>query len=285
VHFYIAGNAVNGNGAEDGGDHAYTNQYVLTPAPACIQSIPQINSVISAGAFGARTDFSPGTWLEIYGSNLAPTTKEWSGADFNGSNAPTTLDTVRVKINGADAFPRYVSPAQVNVQAPANAGTGPMGVVVESCSGASAPKSLTQVDASPGMLAPPSFIVGGKQMLVALTADASNYIGNIPGIPSRPAKPGEMILAYGIGFGPTSPPVAPGTIAGALNNIVAPLTVTIGGVQLPAASIIYAGLAPGYIGLYQFNLIVPSVPDGDQPVTIKAGSVTVPQTLFLSVKR
>jgi uncharacterized protein (TIGR03437 family) len=57
---------------------------------------------------------------------------------------------------------------------------------------------------------------------------------------------------------------------------------TIGGV---ATNVTYKGLAPGFVGLYQFNFVVPNVADGDQPVEIKLGSVTVPQTLFLSVKR
>ena len=50
-------------------------------------------------------------------------------------------------------------------------------------------------------------------------------------------------------------------------------TVTIGGA---GATVDFAGLAPGFVGLYQFNFVVPNVPDGDQPVTIRVGSVAVP---------
>ncbi len=105
------------------------------------------------------------------------------------------------------------------------------------------------------------------------------------GLTSRPAKPGETIVTYGVGFGLTDPAVPAGTITGALNKLADPFVMTIGGVQVPAAGVIYAGLAPDFVGLYQFNIVVPSnLPDGDLPVTVKVGNATVPQTLFLSVK-
>jgi uncharacterized protein (TIGR03437 family) len=206
------------------------------------------------------------------------------GGDFNGSNAPTSLDGVGVKINGRDAFVRYISPGQVNVQAPDNPGTGSMGVIVSNCAAASLPSNLQQLSVAPGMLAPPSFIVGGRQLLVAQTTDG-NFVGTIPGVASRPARPGETLVAYGIGFGSVTPAVAAGTIAGGATQLVDPLTITIGGVQLADAQVPYKGLAPGYVGLYQFNFVVPNVPDGDQPVIVRVGGVAVPQTLFLSVRR
>jgi uncharacterized protein (TIGR03437 family) len=52
------------------------------------------------------------------------------------------------------------------------------------------------------------------------------------------------------------------------------------------ATVSYAGLAPGAIGLYQFNLIVPDLADGDYPVVVKAGSATAaPATAYLTVRR
>jgi uncharacterized protein (TIGR03437 family) len=101
----------------------------------------------------------------------------------------------------------------------------------------------------------------------------------------RALKPGELFVAYGIGFGDTSPAVPAGSVAGAspLPQLAAPLTVTIGGVTLPAASIVYAGLAPGFVGLYQFDFIVPNVPAGSQPVTMRIGSSSVPQSMTLAV--
>ncbi len=285
VHFYVAGNAVNGDRSSDGNDHVYTAEYVLTPTAGCVSGVPTVTGVISAGAFGARTDFAPGSWLEVYGSNFANGLKLWEGPDFNGLSAPTVLDRVRAQVNGKDAFTWVVSPGQLNVQAPDNAGTGPMSVTVTNCEQTSAPVNLTQQRVAPGVWAPPTFTSGGKQLLGATTADGKTFIGNVAGVASRPAKPGEMIISYGVGFGATNPAVAAGQITAGLAPLADPFVMTIGGVPLTAPQLVYAGLAPGFVGLYQFNVIVPDVPDGDQAVTMRVGSVTVPQTLFLSVKR
>ena len=54
-------------------------------------------------------------YVELYGSNLSTTTRTWAGSDFNGPNAPTTLDGVSVKVNGKTAFVYYISPSQINI--------------------------------------------------------------------------------------------------------------------------------------------------------------------------
>lgn len=288
VHFYVAGNAVNNNQLSDAGDHVYTNQYVLDPAGACTDAPPSIAAVISAGAFGAREDFAAGSWLEIYGQNFSTVTKEWGGLDFQGAhseNAPTMLDRVSVSINGKAAYTRFISPGQVNVQAPADAFIGSANITVSNCGRTSEAFPLPKNPAAPGMLSPPAFNIDGKQFLAATFQDGATFVGDIPGVPSRPAKPGDLIIAYGIGFGSTDPDSPPGTVVSDLNHLAAPLSVKIGDVELPAGAINYAGLTPGFIGLYQFNLSVPDVPDGDQPVVIKIGGETVPQMLFLKVRR
>jgi uncharacterized protein (TIGR03437 family) len=152
---------------------------------------------------------------------------------------------------------------------------------VTNCSSTSAPLAVTQARSAPGMWAPPTFTSNGKQLLGALTTDGSTYIGNIAGLNSRPAKPGETPTAYGVGFGATTPAVASGTITGVLNQTADPFTMTIANAPVTVS---YAGLAPGFVGLYQFNFVVPEVADGDQPVVIKLGGVALPQTLFLTVK-
>lgn len=284
VGFYIAGNAANGNRSQDGGDHIYTAKFVLKPASACVTSVPAIDHIISAGSFGARTDFAPGSWIEIYGSNFSTAASPvlWEGPDFNGINAPTSLDRVSVKVNGKDAYTWVVSPGQINAQAPDNDGTGPMNVTVTNCEQTSAPKTIVQARSAPGMWAPPSFVSNGNQLLGATTTDGQTFIGTIPGLNSRPARPGETLTAYGVGFGATNPPVAPGTITGVLNETAEPFSMTIGGMD---ATVSYKGLAPNFVGLYQFNFVVPNVPDGDQPVVVRLGTATLPETLFLPVRR
>src|ERR1041385_8173918 len=284
IHFYVAGNAVNFNGEADKGDHAYTNSYVLTPAAGCTLSPPSITNVISAGAYGAFTTFGGGSWIEVYGSNLAANTREWTGNDFSGVNAPTKLDGAAVSINGQSAFTWYISQGQMNVQAPADTATGPVQITATNCAGASAPFVMQRAAMMPGMLAPPSFVVGGKQYLAALYSDGITFVGNtnlIPGVPFRPAKPGDSITAYGIGFGDVMPPIPPGVIV-TQSNSIPNLTIQFG--QTPAATT-YAGLAPGFVGLYQFNITVPDVADGDYQIHVALGGVAVQQTMFLTVHR
>ena len=58
VHFYIAGNAVNGDGRNGPEDHVYTASYVLQPAAGCAQSVPVIGKVVSASGFGGLNTFA-----------------------------------------------------------------------------------------------------------------------------------------------------------------------------------------------------------------------------------
>jgi hypothetical protein len=105
--------------------------------------------------------------------------------------------------------------------------------------------------------------------------------GAIPGVASRRAKPGETILIYGIGFGAVTPNIAPGQIVGQSNQLVAPLQVMLGSTS---ATLQYWGLAPNFVGLYQFNGVVPNVANSDlAPVTFTLGGASGTQTLFIAV--
>lgn len=65
---------------------------------------PTVIGVVSASAFGGFSAVAPGSWIEIYGSNLAPDTRGWTSTDFDGNHAPTALDKVSVSIGGKSAF-------------------------------------------------------------------------------------------------------------------------------------------------------------------------------------
>src|SRR5579864_1760768 len=77
----------------------------ITPPPPT----PTITSVESASGYGGFSSVAPGSWVEIYGSDLAPATREWAGSDFNGNNAPTSLGGVQVFIGGQNAFVEYIA--------------------------------------------------------------------------------------------------------------------------------------------------------------------------------
>lgn len=170
----------------------------------CPMGPPFITSAQSAGDYGGFPTFAPGSWLEVKGVNLALDARQWAGADFQGVNAPTGLDGSQVSINGHLGFVSYISTAQINVQAPGDTATGPVQLTVSNCAGTSAPFMLKEATISPGLLAPAAFNIGGKQYPAATFTDGVTFVGNtglIAGVPFRPAKPGDTIIAYGIGFG------------------------------------------------------------------------------------
>lgn len=247
------------------------------------QARPAISSVISAGAFGAYPSFAPGSWIEIFGSNLAVGPQQWSNDDFRGLTAPTSLSGASVTIGGQQAFVGFISPGQMNVVVPGGVQPGPQNLVVTTPGGASAPFPVTVDAVRPGVLAPATFRVGGAQYAAVLLPDGSFALppGAIAGVPSRRARTGETIVIYGIGFGAVTPAVSPGQIAAGTNSLAAPFAVTIGGAP---ASVVYNGLAPGFVGLYQFNVVVPAIAANDTAaLTVSLAGQSVPQTAVLAV--
>ncbi len=301
VHFYVAGNAVPGNAlVANGTDHVYTNNYVLTPAAAdftCTNTTaPVIASVDSASGYGGYNYFASGTWLEIKGTNLADASDprltaatnpgQWTASDFTGSNAPTTLDGVSVSVNGKPAYVWYLSAGQLNVQAPEDTATGNVAITVTNCKATSSPIMFARRALAPGFLAPTNYVANGTQYLVALFSSDNAYVLNTStgasfGLNSRPAKPGDAIYTFGIGFGDVTPSTnQPGVIATA-SALVNPVTISFG---TTPASISYQGLTPGAVGLYQFNLTVPSpLANGDYQINATQGGTAIPQTMSLTV--
>lgn len=285
VLIYIAANAASGNlAAQPSGDHIYSAHYTLTPQAAG-GNTPTITTVQSAGAFNANAGLASGTWLEIYGTNLSSTTRSWAGSDFtnNGQNAPTSLSSVSVTIDGIPAYVDYISSTQVNVLAPDDPNLGAGIPIVLSSSGVQSNTIAMQKNATaPALLAPSSFMVNGTQYVVAQFPDQT-FVGNtglISGVNFRPAKPGDTVIIYGVGFGPVTPSIPSGTVAGAVNSLQNMPTFSFGQAQ---AQLSYAGLAPGFVGLYQFNVVVPNVSPGDVQLNVSQGGVALKQDMFITV--
>ena len=260
------------------------------PLTGSFDATPKIttpNGLISASAYGSFTAIAPATWIEIYGTNLATIPASpgytWSGADFNGVNAPTSLQGTSVTIGGKPAFLDYVSAHQVNAQVPSGIGNGVQPVVVTTAGGASTAYSVTVNTVQPGMLAPIQFKFAAGQYVVALQPNGSTYIlppGATSAIPTAVAKPGDVITLYGIGFGPVSPNIDAGAIVGQANALTG-FSATIGG---QSATVQFAGLVAGFLGLYQFNLVVPQIPANNAtPLTFAIGGVSSTQQLLLAV--
>jgi uncharacterized protein (TIGR03437 family) len=245
---------------------------------------PTVTHVIGAGGYGAFPSFGPGSWIEIYGTDFAVGPRMWANSDFNGLNAPTKLSGISVTIGGQAAFVSYIDTGQINAQVPAGVSTGAQPLVVTTASGSSPPFTVNIVASQPGLLAPASFNIGGTQYVAALFSDGVTYVlppGAISGVPSQRAKPGDTIVLYGVGFGPVSTFTAPGQIAASQNSLAEPFSLSIGGTQ---ATLTYDGLLPPFVGLYQFNVVVPNVAASDTaPLTFTLGGVSGTQKLAIAI--
>jgi uncharacterized protein (TIGR03437 family) len=283
-------------GGANGGGTVFRLQLANTSAPYSCATQPVIKSINSAGAYGGYSYFASGSWLEIKGANLANPADprltaainpgQWTSSDFNGVNAPTVLDNISVSVNGKPAYIWYLSTTQLNVQAPEDTATGNVPITVNNCSTASAPFQFARRPLAPGLLAPPSFMVNSTQYMAATFASDGAYVlsvstGAALRVNSRPAKPGDLIVAYGIGFGDVTPAILPGVIVQQGNALVNPVTISFGSTP---ATLAYAGLAGNFVGLYEFFVTVPSgLADGDYQINMTQNGATIPQTMYLTV--
>jgi peptidyl-prolyl cis-trans isomerase A (cyclophilin A) len=245
------------------------------------------NGVIAASDFGGASAAAVGSFIEIYGTNLAGTTRMWHGSDFNKGKAPTTLDGVTATVGGKPAYINFVSPGQVNVQVPSGVSTGgSAAVVVNYKSQSAAPATLTIEPLAGAIFAPAAFKVNGKQYVGAYHVNGTPITnGNIHGLPAAPAVPGETVQFYGLGFGPvTSGAAITGQLATGQTKLSTPVQFFFGDQKLPG-TVLYQGLAPGFVGLYQFNVTIPATaPSGDVAVHVSQGTTALPQTLYIAVK-
>lgn len=241
--------------------------------------------VISASGFGGFATVAPDTWIEIYGTNLAADSRLWAASDFQGLNAPTAIDRTTVTIGGQDAFIEYVSPGQVNAQVPSTTPTGTQPVIVSNAAGISPPFKVNVVAVQPAFYAPPQLTIGGNQYIGALMLDGQTFVGPpgaFPGITTARAHPGQTITLYGVGFGAVNPPTLAGQVSPLSSEVYSFPVISIEGVQVQET---YKGLAPGSVGLYQFNIVVPAVASSDTAaVTLSINGVPGTQTLVTSIQ-
>ena len=246
---------------------------VTAPAPT-----PTIAPGGILNAASASAAIAPGTWVSVFGAALSTTTRSWRTLDFVNGALPLSLDGVSVTINGKAAAVAFVSPAQINVLATDDSATGLVPVVVKTPTGAS-PAVFTLLQT----LAPGFFQFPGNYA-AATHADGTYVAGPALaklGVLGTPAKPGETIVLYGTGFGPTQPAFSATAPVAAPLPLAPPtgLAIRIAGVD---ASIAYAGLISP--GVYQFNVVVPQIPDGEAPVIAEMRGLLTQTALYLTIQ-
>ncbi len=273
ITIYVAGNAGVGGAPNVMGDHIYTNKYTLTPATGT--TIGTITAV-SNNASG-QTGIVPEGWVSIYGSDFTSPgfTDNWSNAIVNGK-LPASLDGVSVSMGGKPAYIYYISPTQINVQAP-DAGVGPMSVTVTNGAGTSGTFTATSYQVQPAL-----YQYAPTKYAIATRYPDNAYIGNPSSINGTvSAKPGDVLILWCTGLGPVNPAVPAGIVPNATAPAVTTsVSVTVGTVVVQP---IYAVLS-AYAGLYQVAIQLPtSLPTGDVPIQVNQGSSQSAANVFLSV--
>jgi uncharacterized protein (TIGR03437 family) len=183
------------------------------------------------------------------------------------------LDGVSVKVNGKPAYVYYISPGQLNVLTPPDALDGPVPVQVTNDGGTAS----ILVQAQP--YSPSFFVIDGGPYVLGTHVDGSLLGSSVLYPGATPARPGETIVLYANGFGPTLPPVVGG--AGVQWGTLPVLpSVKIGGTT---AVVMFAGVVSP--GLYQFNIVVPpSAADGDNTLIATYGGFSTQSGALLAVQ-
>lgn len=200
---------------------------------------PAVFAAVNAASYTYQT--APAAWISIFGENLSATTRSWTAADFNGNNLPTRLDGVSVLVNGTPAYLSFISPGQINAMFPDGGPIGQATVQVVNSAGSSGTLAVQEGAYSPSLF---RLSTGGGQFVIVQNAKLQL---------TSTVKPGDIVVLYGTGFGPTSPATASAALVTAPAQTASPVTFTIGG--LPA-TVKWAGMIGS--GLYQFNVQVPA---------------------------
>src|SRR5258708_9567285 len=120
----------------------------------------------------------------------------------------------------------------------------------------------------------------GPAPVVAVNATTNAPVGPpdlIPGFTRDPAKPGDILTVYCVGFGPTTPGTTPGGAPTGAAQTVATPSVTLGTVTLDPSLVLYAGVTPGFAGLYQLNIAIPpDTQDGTYSLQLSLGAFKTP---------
>jgi uncharacterized protein (TIGR03437 family) len=230
--------------------------------------------VVNAASF--LTGISSGSWFTVRGVNLAPTTRTWSASDFNGDRLPTSLDGVRVLVNGKPAYVYYISPMQINALAPEDTASGAVPIEIDNNGRRSLFEITLRRTRAPGLFMMPAPVA----RLAATTLPDGTLVApaeTFPGVVTRVAKAGEAISLYATGLGATNPAYPEGRLFGQPLPIATP-SVTIGG---RPAKVLYAGLISP--GLYQINVEVPELPAGEHEIVVSAQGIRTQQRAMLLV--
>jgi len=208
---------------------------------------------ITNAASGQANIVAPGSLVTVYGTgtiNIPP-------ARFP---IPTNVGGVTMSINNTNAPLLFGSSSQINAQIPFEIAPGAGALTLSSSSGVVGTTNFLVQAVAPGL-----FLLG-KGRAAVLNADYSANFAN------NPASAGSFVSAYMTGLGPVDNPVPTGMPASAdpLSRVTSLVSATIGA---QTATVLFAGLAPGYAGLYVVIVAVPQLTPGDYPLQVTVAGI------------
>jgi uncharacterized protein (TIGR03437 family) len=266
--------------ASAGGAYTYGTVFKFSFASPDMPAIAPTGGVLNGASF--QPGISPGSWITINGINLSSTTDTWANSIVNGT-LPTMLDGVSVMVGNQPAYIEYISPTQINAVVPnvaPNVPAGPVPVTVTTASGTSQAVTAQLTAEQPAFFQWGTYAVATRQDFSLAVKN-----GTFEGTTTVSAAPGDVIILWGTGFGPTSPPAPAGqeTPSTTTLNTANTVSVTVGG----KPAIVYgAALAPGYAGLYQVAIQIPlSLANGDYPVVATINRAQSPSTTLITVQK
>jgi uncharacterized protein (TIGR03437 family) len=236
-----------------------TGQVEIAVAP----DRPIVTGLVNSASHSPGQPCSPGGLAGILGTGFT----RQSSAAAASFPLPTTLAGVRVRVNGEFVPLLYASGMQLNIQCPLLLPGTALTVTVESDLGVSEPVKTVMEHAAPGIF---RLDRAGNQGLVVVAASGELAMLTTPDVPNAaPARPEDFISIFAAGLGPVDSPVSVGQPAP--SN---PPSVVLSDIQAAIGDVFgevhFAGLAPGFVGLYQVNVKIPSfAPVGDEvPVSL-----------------
>jgi uncharacterized protein (TIGR03437 family) len=238
-----------------------------------------IGGVVNAASFRAAPDdfIVPNGIISIFGVDLSLRTKGVGFDDLDRGQLPISLGGVTVDIGGIPAPLYFVSPGQINAQAPDLPAAEQVRVRVFREGLLSNAVFVKVADIDPAI-----FVFFGRPIITHLDY---TFIGRGEFEGSTPAHPGEYIVIFATGMGRTVPPVLAGQLPMFAAAVQTPVRVRIGERLLEGAPFIqYAGQAPGLAGLYQINVLLPGdVSLGDPEILVEMGESVTQSGLLLAV--
>ncbi len=223
-------------------------------------SAPQFSPLgVVGGANFSAVSVSAGEILSLFGTGLSSATTTNTILPL-----PNILNGTQVTVNGVNSAPLfYVSPTQINFAMPWEVlGQTSVQILVTSNGVPSLSETVTLAPVGPGIFTMNSTGTGqGAIQIASVTPPAfAAPVGSLPGNAAQPVTRGQYLTIYCTGLGNVSPQPADGVAASSnpLSNTLQKVTVSLGASLLPATQFDFSGLAPGFVGLYQVNVQVPT---------------------------